>query len=96
MAIEKKLDRIISILERIEAKLYDQPIPDFVPEKEKPIKRVPMYKDPVLLAEGVKQIIKENNQKIERAIEKGKKGLPLTKHEETIYQVHLKKHKAGS
>ena len=43
-----------------------------------------LYKDPIALEEGVKQIILENNQKISGAIKKGNKGLKLTKHEQTI------------
>ena len=94
MAIEEKLDKIISILERIEAKLYNEPIPVLVPQKGKPAKKLPMDKDPVFLANLREQIIADHNRGIRKAIDKGKKGLPLTKHEQDIYNVYLEKQKS--
>jgi hypothetical protein len=89
MAVEEKLDQIIEILKRIETTLLNKPISP--PANEEPKRKLPMHKDPVIIAEMRKQIIDKNNQKIDRAIEKGKKGLKLTKHEEIIYKLHLEK-----
>jgi hypothetical protein len=96
MAIEEKLNRIISILEKIEGKLYNEPITASAFKKEKPAKKLPMDKDPVFRARLMDESIADHNQKIDKAIDKGKKGLPLTKHEQGIYNAHLKNKKAGS
>lgn len=58
-------------------------------------KKLPMDKDPVFIANLRRQFIEDHNAKIKRAIDKGKNGLPLTKQEQIIYQLHLEKQKGG-
>lgn len=93
--IEKKLDRIISILERIESKLNDGHVSAFTTDKEKPVIEMPIYKKVPSITEIGEKFIQNHNRKIDRAIKKGKKGLPLTNREQIIYQLHLEKEKGS-
>lgn len=52
-------------------------------------KSVPLYKEAV--AGMVRQISIINNEEIDRTINNGKIGLPLTKREQSIYDLLLKK-----